>query len=107
MHHTPEPDRAAIAAIVIAGLEEVLAQSDTPPAEPVSEETSLIGRRSSLDSLGMVTLIVDLEQRIEEQYGAALTLASDRAMSQQSSPFRTVRTLTDYICTLLAEERVM
>ena len=98
-------DRSAIAALVLASLNDVLAQADEPPAETPGEETHLVGRRAVLDSLGMVTLIVDLEQRIEEEYDVALTLADDRAMSQKNSPFLSVRSLTDYICTLVEEER--
>lgn len=98
-----KPDRATIVAMVVAGVEEALAQAAAPPPGPVGEGTRLIGRDLALDSIGLVTLIVDLEQRIGEQYGVTLTLASDRAMSQQNSPFRTVGALADYVCTLLAE----
>ena len=98
-------ERSAIAALVLASLEDVFAQAEERPAEAPTEDTYLVGRRAVLDSLGMVTLIVDLEQRIDEEYGVALTLADDRAMSQKNSPFLTVRSLTDYICALIEEER--
>ena len=97
--------RAEIAALVISGLQDVLSQKDEPPLDPVGESTYLIGRRSVLDSLGLVTLIVDAEQRLDEEYGVSLTIADDRAMSQKNSPFRTVQSLTDYICLLIEEER--
>jgi acyl carrier protein len=105
MSSQTQPSRAEIVALVISGLQEALAQADTQPADPVGEATYLIGRRSVLDSLGLVTLIVDLEQRIEQEYDLSLTLASDRAMSQKNSPFLTVATLAEYIDTLIAEER--
>jgi acyl carrier protein len=99
------PAREEIITLVVGGLSDTLAQNDITPAEALGEGTYLIGRRSMLDSLGLVTLIVDLEQRIEEQYDVALTLANDRAMSQKNSPFLTVGSLADYILTLIAEER--
>jgi acyl carrier protein len=98
-------DRSEIVAMVIASLQEVLAQADEPPLGPVDEDIHLIGRRAVLDSLGMVTLIVDLEQRLEEEHGLSLTLADDRAMSQKNSPFLTVRSLADYIYALVEEEQ--
>ena len=74
--------------------------SDAPEPLVPAEETILFGRGSSLDSLGLVSLIVDVEQLFEE-HGVVLTLADDKAMSQKTSPFRTVGTLADYIGTLL------
>jgi acyl carrier protein len=74
---------------------------ELPP--DLGEATSLVGQQAVLDSIGMVTLVVDLEQRIESEYGAVIALANDRAMSMRNSPFRTVKTLIDYVCSLLAE----
>jgi len=100
-----QPGRAEITDLVISSLHDVLSQKDEPPLEPVGESTYLIGRRSVLDSLGLVTLIVDLEQRLDEEHGVSLTLADDRAMSQRNSPFRTVQSLTDYIYLLIEEKQ--
>jgi acyl carrier protein len=99
------PARDAIVVMVLEGLHETIAGTDTQPAEPLGETTYLIGRRSVLDSLGLVTLIADLEQRIEELYDVSLIIANDRAMSQKNSPFLTVASLSDYILALIAEER--
>ncbi len=97
--------RTEIASLVISTLQGVLLQRDDSPPSPVEESTYLIGRWSILDSLSLVTLVVDLEQRLNEEYDVALTLADDRAMSQKNSPFRTVQSLTDYICLLFEEQR--
>ena len=90
---------------MISSLHDVLSQMDKLPADPVGESTRLIGSEAVLDSLGLVTLVIDLEQRLEEQHGMSLVLADDRAMSQGNSPFRTVQALTDYISLLIEEER--
>ena len=66
--------------------------------------TSLYGQSSSLDSLGLVNLIVVIEQNIEDEFDAIITLADERAMSQKSSPFRTIDSLVDYIELLLNEK---
>jgi hypothetical protein len=55
-----------------------------------SQETRLFGPQGILDSMGLVALIVDVEEAIADQTGVAITLGDDRAVSQSSSPFRTV-----------------
>ena len=68
-----------------------------------SIDTVLFGNKGKLDSLGLVSLIVAIEQKIEEALEIPITLADERAMSQKQSPFRTIGTLADYIDTLLKE----
>lgn len=99
------PDRATLVQLLIDSVRDMIEQGSRPMPEAIDEATSLVGQQAVLDSLALVTLIVDLEQRIEEEYGAILTLADDRAMSQRSSPFRTIGSLTAYIEQLLAEEQ--
>src|SRR6266487_1655486 len=67
------------------------------PGEAVGHETSLFGPSGVLDSLGLVSVLVELEQRVSEVSGRTVTLMDDRAMSQTSSPFRTVDSLADYL----------
>ncbi|MCL6441833.1 MAG: acyl carrier protein [Thermoleophilum sp.] len=86
------------------GLRDILEQSDRPIHATLDEQTLLFGKGALLDSLSLVTLVVDLEQRLEEQFGLTLTLADDRAMSQRHSPFRSVGTLVDYLEQLISEE---
>lgn len=70
-----------------------------------SIDTVLFGRSGKLDSLGLVILIVATEQKIEEEFGVTITLADERAMSQNNSLFKTIGTLADYIVLLLEERR--
>jgi len=74
--------------------------------EPIetSDSTQLFGSKSKLDSMGLVSLIVTVERLIEEKYDKTVTLASEKAFSRSSSPFRTVQTLSEYISEILAEE---
>jgi acyl carrier protein len=59
-----------------------------------------------LDSLGLVRFIILVEERIADRTRIRMTLASDKAMSRRSSPFRTLQTLADYIAECLAEEEL-
>ena len=68
-----------------------------------SPETVLLGSAAKLDSLGLVSFLVTVEQRLAADYGAPITLASERAFSLRNSPFVTIGALTSYIETLLQE----
>lgn len=83
--------------IVVASLNEVFAQEGNPPPADISDDTVLVGTDAVLDSLGVVQLIVEVEQRLEQGFGVVVTLANDKAMSQRSSPFRTVGVLADHV----------
>ena len=69
-----------------------------------SPETVFFGSKGKLDSLGMVHFIVAVEERLRDELGVAITLADERAMSQQTSPFRSVSTLSAYIAQLMEQE---
>jgi len=75
---------------------------DSHQLEP-SPETQLFGRGSKLDSLGLVNLIVLVEEKTADAFGKTVTIADEKAMSQKNSPFRTVQTLAEYLFFLLME----
>ena len=64
-------------------------------------ETRLFGGESTLDSLGLVNLIVAIEQRLDEDLGLALTLADEKALSRKASPFRSIDSLANYVLELV------
>lgn len=63
------------------------------------EGAPLFGSDGVLDSLGLVSFIVAVEQALDESLGVGVTLADERAVSQRVSPFRTIGTLVDYVMT--------
>ncbi|MBQ7199604.1 MAG: acyl carrier protein [Selenomonadaceae bacterium] len=65
------------------------------------EDTILFGQGGVLDSVDFVTLIIDIEQAVNDEYGENIVISNSRAMSRKNSPFRTVGTLADYIKELL------
>ena len=74
---------------------------DNPVDLSAGEGTLLFGAGAVLASVDFVTLVLDIEEAVEEATGTSITLADERAMSQKHSPFRTVGTLADYISELL------
>ena len=69
----------------------------------LDSDTQLFGAGSILDSLGLVTLIVELEQTIQEQFNVVVSLADEKALSQTRSPFRTIGTLAEYAAVQIEE----
>lgn len=69
----------------------------------VSENTILFGNGSSIDSLSLVSVIVDLESIFSDEYNFDISLTDDRAMTREVSPFDTVKSLADYIFELVNE----
>lgn len=89
--------------IVLASLQEVFAQTGVAAPAAVGEDTVLVGTDAVLDSLGVVSLIVEVEQRLEAEHGISVTLANDKAMSARNSPFRSVGVLTDHVMAMAQE----
>lgn len=68
----------------------------------VSATAAIFGDASPLDSLGLVTLLIEIEERLADR-GVTITLADARALSQTRSPFRDVPALVAYLQELLAQ----
>ena len=78
----------------------------TTPSTPdsLSAETVLFGPSGLLDSMGLVSVVVELEQKLSDHAGREVSLMDDRALSQARSPFRTVGSLADYARARLSSE---
>jgi D-alanine--poly(phosphoribitol) ligase subunit 2 len=68
-----------------------------------SPDVALIGKDARVDSLGLVNLIVLVEEKIQQRFGVGITLVDERAMSQSKSPFRTLGSLAEFVEEQLAD----
>jgi acyl carrier protein len=98
-------DRATAEAIIVRAIREVFAQTGDTPPEQLPSETVLVGPGAVLDSLGVVSLIVEVEQIVEGEHSVSVILANDKAMSQKNSPFRTIGVLAEHLLQTIAEEQ--
>lgn len=62
----------------------------------VGPDTALFGPDGLLDSIALVSLVVAVEEAVEDAHGVSVTLADQRALSRSKSPFRTVGALAAY-----------
>ena len=89
--------------IIVEALVELNEELENENLNNPTSETKLYGGSGALDSLAFVSLITDLEERISDEFEKDIILADEKAMSQRTSPFRSVETLTNYIQKLLEE----
>jgi len=96
-------DREQIVSLIIQTVKDIDPPALAGKEDGLSDETRLFGKEGLFDSLGLVALIVDVEQGLADAADVAVTLGDDRAMSQSHSPFRSVGSLADYAMTLINE----
>ena len=96
-------NKKKVVQIIFYAVEEINEQLPQQQQLGQSTKTVLFGKDGKLDSLGLVTLLVIIEQNIEDEFDVSITIADEKAMSQKRSPFRTIGTLADYIDMLLRE----
>lgn len=89
--------------VIYEAIDELNLDLDADEQIEKSESTSIFGSDSKLDSMGLVNLITIIEEKIEEETGDFISIADERAMSLESSPFKTIETLKNYISKLLNE----
>jgi D-alanine--poly(phosphoribitol) ligase subunit 2 len=62
-----------------------------------SPDTVLVGDNGVLDSLGLITLLVDLEDALRTKLGVECPLIEDDLLADVQGPYRSVATLTEWI----------
>jgi acyl carrier protein len=87
--------------IVKAEVANYCIENDFPIDFSEGRKTRLFGGGGPLDSLGLVSMIVQLEELVEEKTGKSIIIADEKAMSRRTSPFATLGLLSDYIFELL------
>lgn len=85
-------------------VDEIALNLPDPAALRKVPEMPLFGTGAALDSLGLVSLIIAVEQKVEEETGKQLRLVNEKAMSRKNSPFRTLASLAEYVNELLKEQ---
>lgn len=90
--------------IIIETLKNLSDEFEMKELENPSATTPIYGGGGGFDSLGLVSFITDLEQRLSDELGLEIVLADERAMSANNSPFKNVTSLTQYILTMCPKD---
>lgn len=69
----------------------------------ITPDTALFGPDALLDSLELVSVMVDIETLGADKFDQPISLTDDKAMARDPVPFVSVSALTAYILELLGE----
>ncbi|MEP7338510.1 MAG: hypothetical protein ABI977_12300 [Acidobacteriota bacterium] len=94
---------AEVTQLVFDAIREVNQQLPPQSQMAAAVDTPLVGAESPLDSLGLVNLIVAIEQHAEAKWNTSLMLFDAMATGVAESPFNTVGTLVNYISQRIAK----
>ena len=89
--------------LILAALNDVNEEQPEDERIEVGPHTPLFGPDAQIDSLALVSVIVDVETALNVDHDLPISLTDDRAMTREISPFDDVQTLKDYIVELVAE----
>jgi acyl carrier protein len=81
---------------IYAAIDELNAQLPADQHLQKSADTNLTGEKSPLDSLGLINLLVAIEQEISKLHGKDVQLLDENLLGEEGGPYRTVETLADY-----------
>ncbi len=81
---------------ILAGLNEEFSSLDYK-----SDDTVLFGGDGVLDSISLVSLILLVEEKLQNELKTDILLVNEKAMSQKNSPFRTFNSFVTYINSLI------
>ena len=82
---------------LITTLSVFVEENDIEIIDDINANTRLIGASGFLDSLDLVSFIVDLEEALNEKFNLNIELANDSAMSRKTTPFANISSLADFI----------
>jgi len=92
---SPSPD--LVAALVYEAVATTNDELDLEVNIDARPDEVLIGSGAKLDSLGFVSLVLEIETLVHERLGVDVELVNERALSQEHSPFRTLGSLIAYV----------
>jgi acyl carrier protein len=77
-----------------------------PPEEQLQKgaQTKLADKEEGLDSLGLIILIVMVEEKVEQAFGLQVSLSNLELLEGEDNPFVTVDSLSAYLSTMLEEK---
>lgn len=89
---------------VFSAVDELNKQLPAGVSVEKSLDAPLYGAGGKLESLDFVTLIMEVEEKINAEFGTTITIADENLLSKAKSPFSTLQTLIEYLEEMLKEQ---
>ena len=80
-----------ITAVIIRALNEILVERGLDTVKE-SDDPQLFGSGSVIDSLDLVSIVVQIEEAVRESEGRTVEIVDENSVISNDSPFRTVST---------------
>lgn len=97
------PNHERVRNVVYSAVDSLNKQLPKGVSVDKSLDAPLYGKSSKLESLDFVTLIMEVEEKVKEEFGVDITIADEDLLSKEKSPFSTIGTLTEYLAELLVD----
>ena len=94
-------NKTEIENLILSVLNDYIKENDLEYNQEIGLDTRLIGSSGFMDSMDLVSFLVELEDCINDKYSLDLELANDSAMSSRTSPFINPMSLSNYILKLI------
>ena len=82
---------------IYGAIDEVNAAQGSENQIAKDAKSVLFGQGGKLDSLGLLTFVLQVEQRVQSAGHPSFTLTDEKSMADTPTAFRTVDTLADYV----------
>ena len=83
--------------VVYAAIDEINRQRPVSDQLIKSENTLLTGSDAALDSLGLITFILSVEQKIQEHFHQPISLSDENIIQSNNGPLMSIGSLITYI----------
>jgi acyl carrier protein len=96
-------DKDRIVQLVQRSVDEINEELEDSLKLTMDPQAIFYGEGARVDSITLVSLIVAIEENLRREFGLSVTLANEKAMSMERSPFRTLGTIIDYVTAVVSE----
>jgi acyl carrier protein len=80
--------------IIHDSIKEINEDLELEELENISDDTKIF---ELIDSLGTLDLVIELENRLQSQFGKYIQVANESTMDSEKTDFKTVATLREYL----------
>lgn len=90
-------NKNAIIEIIFTSIKEVNENQPSDNRLKLKKDEFLVSDKSKIDSLGLITLLVNIEDKINKTYNVDLNLLEENFISDEKTPFQTIDNLAEWL----------
>jgi D-alanine--poly(phosphoribitol) ligase subunit 2 len=83
--------------LIFAAISEVNIQQPPEYQLKLNKDEFLISDKSCIDSLGLITLLINIEEKVSNKFKKNLNLLDEKFISEENTPFKTLGSLASWL----------